>query len=88
MVGSEPLPYLVMEFIPGETLQQRLDRTSPLETVEVVQFGRQVVRVSQEAPPSGTKAAKPSADGSAWERSGAGMLAEEQVKVDAQAKDR
>jgi len=41
-VEEQPLPYLVMEFIPGETLQQRLDRTGPLETVEVVQFGRQI----------------------------------------------
>ena len=42
-VEEQPLPYLVMEFIPGETLQQRLDRTGPLETAEVVQIGRQIV---------------------------------------------
>jgi eukaryotic-like serine/threonine-protein kinase len=41
-VEEQPLPYLVMEFIPGETLQQRLDRTGPLETAEVLQFGRQI----------------------------------------------
>jgi Leucine-rich repeat (LRR) protein len=41
-VEEQPLPYLVMEFIPGETLQQRLDRTGPLETMEVIQFGRQI----------------------------------------------
>jgi hypothetical protein len=41
-VEEQPLPYLVMEFIPGETLQQRLDRTGPLETMDVIQFGRQI----------------------------------------------
>ena len=41
-VEEQPLPYLVMEFIPGETLQQRLHRTGPLEAVEVVRIGRQI----------------------------------------------
>ncbi|MFO0806119.1 MAG: serine/threonine-protein kinase [Gemmataceae bacterium] len=41
-VGEEPLPYLVMEFIPGETLQQRLDRIGPIEPAEVVRLGRQI----------------------------------------------
>jgi serine/threonine protein kinase len=41
-VGEEPLPYLVMEFIPGETLQQRLDRVGPVEPAEVVRVGRQI----------------------------------------------
>src|SRR5207342_3069729 len=41
-VEEQPLPYLVMEFIPGETLQQRLDRTGPLETAAVLQIGRQI----------------------------------------------
>ena len=41
-VEEQPLPYLVMEFIPGETLQQRLDRTGPLETPEIVRIGRQI----------------------------------------------
>jgi serine/threonine protein kinase/Leucine-rich repeat (LRR) protein len=41
-VGEQPLPYLVMEFIPGESLQQRLDRTGPVEVLEVVRIGRQV----------------------------------------------
>ena len=41
-VEEQPLPYLVMEFIPGETLQQRLDRTGPLDVPEVVRIGRQI----------------------------------------------
>jgi serine/threonine protein kinase len=39
---ESPLPYLVMEFIPGETLQDRLDRAGPLEVPEVLRVGRQV----------------------------------------------
>ena len=41
-VEEQPLPYLVMEYIPGETLRQRLDRTGPLEPAEVVAIGRQI----------------------------------------------
>ncbi len=41
-VEEQPLPYLAMEFIPGETLQQRIDRTGPLELSEIVRFGRQI----------------------------------------------
>jgi serine/threonine protein kinase len=41
-VGEAPLPYIAMEFIPGETLQQRLDRIGPIETNEVVRIGRQI----------------------------------------------
>lgn len=41
-VEEQPLPYLVMEYIPGETLHQKLDRTGPLETEEVVHLGVQI----------------------------------------------
>lgn len=41
-VEEQPLPYLVMEFVPGETLQRMLDRVGPLETDEVVAIGRQL----------------------------------------------
>src|SRR5262249_35093166 len=40
--GEEPLPYLVMEYVPGETLQQRLDRIGPLDVPEVLRIGRQI----------------------------------------------
>jgi formylglycine-generating enzyme required for sulfatase activity len=41
-VEEQPLPYLVMEFIAGETLQQRLDRTGPFDAAEVAAIGRQI----------------------------------------------
>src|SRR5437868_2111326 len=41
-VEEQPLPYRVMEFIPGETLQQRLDRTGPLDVPETLRIGRQL----------------------------------------------
>ncbi len=41
-VAEQPLPYLVMEFIPGETLQQKLARTGPLEVSEVLSIGREI----------------------------------------------
>ena len=41
-VEEQPLPYLVMEFIPGETVHQRLDRTGPLDTLEVLQMGWEI----------------------------------------------
>jgi formylglycine-generating enzyme required for sulfatase activity/serine/threonine protein kinase len=41
-VQEQPLPFLVMEFIPGETLQRRIDRIGPLDVPEVLRVGRQV----------------------------------------------
>jgi serine/threonine protein kinase len=41
-VVEDPLPYLVMEFIPGETLQERMDRTGPLDVPEGLSIGRQM----------------------------------------------
>ena len=41
-VEEDPLPYLVMEFIPGETLQDRLDRTGPIDPPDAVRLGRQI----------------------------------------------
>jgi serine/threonine protein kinase len=35
------LPYLVMQYVAGESLQDRLDRTGPLEVTEVVRIGLQ-----------------------------------------------
>src|SRR5262249_43197177 len=43
-VEEQPLPYLVMEYIPGETLQERLDRIGPLEVPEVLRLGCQMAR--------------------------------------------
>jgi hypothetical protein len=41
-VDEQPLPYLVMEFIPGQTLQNLLDATGPLDVPEIVRIGRQI----------------------------------------------
>src|SRR5262249_27481209 len=41
-VGEEPLPHLVMEFIPGETLEARLSRSGPIDVPEVLAIGRQI----------------------------------------------
>ena len=41
-VEEQPLPYLVMEYIDGQTLQQKLDGTGPLELSEILKIGRQL----------------------------------------------
>jgi hypothetical protein len=38
---TDGLPYLVMEYVAGTSLQQRLDRTGPLELHEVLRIGMQ-----------------------------------------------
>jgi formylglycine-generating enzyme required for sulfatase activity len=43
-VEDGPVPYLVMEFVPGGSLQQYLDRTGPLEVREVLRLGAQIAR--------------------------------------------
>lgn len=52
-VGEQPLPYLAMEFIPGQTLQQKLDGSGPLEVVEVLRIGRQIAEGLAAAHASG-----------------------------------
>jgi tRNA A-37 threonylcarbamoyl transferase component Bud32 len=41
-VEETPLPYLVMEFIDGQSLQEKLDRDGPLEVKEILRIGRQI----------------------------------------------
>ncbi len=43
-VEESPIPYLVMEFVSGETLQQRSDRLGPFEPAEVIRLGQQIAR--------------------------------------------
>ncbi len=43
-VVDGPVPYLVMEYIAGQTLQQKLDRNGPLELHEVLRIGVQIAR--------------------------------------------
>ncbi|MDB5387861.1 MAG: prkC 10 [Planctomycetaceae bacterium] len=40
--ATHRLPYLVMPFVAGESLQQRLDRVGPLEITEILRIGFQV----------------------------------------------
>src|SRR4029077_14856490 len=39
--GDHQPPYLVMEFISGESLQKRLDRTGRLQLKEILRIGQQ-----------------------------------------------
>jgi serine/threonine protein kinase len=41
-VEDLPIPYLVMEYVAGRTLQQKLDITGPLELHDVLRIGRQI----------------------------------------------
>ncbi|MCE9525213.1 MAG: protein kinase [Planctomycetales bacterium] len=41
-VEEKPIPYLVMEYIPGVTLQQRLDEKGPLDVLTVLRLGTQI----------------------------------------------
>ncbi|MEK6234804.1 MAG: SUMF1/EgtB/PvdO family nonheme iron enzyme [Planctomycetales bacterium] len=41
-VEDDPIPYLVMEYIPGQTLQQRLDQHGPLDLTHVLRLGKQI----------------------------------------------
>src|SRR5262249_44614714 len=38
---ADGLPYLVMQYVAGESLQEKLDRTGPLGVTEVMQVGLQ-----------------------------------------------
>ncbi len=41
-VEEKPVPYLVMEYIPGMTLQERLDEKGPLDVATVLRLGIQI----------------------------------------------
>ena len=41
-VEDLPIPYLVMEFCNGKTLQGRIDETGPLDSGEILTIGRQI----------------------------------------------
>ncbi len=41
-VDEEPIPHLVMEFIDGPTLQQKLDRTGAMSLKEILRVGLQI----------------------------------------------
>ncbi|TWT39507.1 protein kinase domain-containing protein [Blastopirellula retiformator] len=41
-VEDEPLPFLVMEYLAGGTLQDRIDETGPLDLADTLLIGRQI----------------------------------------------
>jgi WD40 repeat protein len=43
-VEEQPIPYLVMEYIPGRTLQKKLNDDGPLETPEMLRLAVQIAR--------------------------------------------
>lgn len=44
VVEEQPLPYLVMAYIDGPNLQQKLDRTGPLPVKEILRIGMQIAQ--------------------------------------------
>src|SRR4029078_3138457 len=38
------LPYLVMQYVPGRSLQERIDASGPLEIKEILRIGTQAAR--------------------------------------------
>ncbi len=43
-VEERPLPYLVMEYVSGQTLQQKHEQTGPLDVADVLRIGAQIAR--------------------------------------------
>ncbi|MBI3824311.1 MAG: protein kinase [Planctomycetes bacterium] len=43
-IEEQPVPFLVMEYVAGETLQQRLDRVGPLDALETLRIGVQIAQ--------------------------------------------
>jgi WD40 repeat protein len=41
-VEEQPVPYLVMEYVEGQTLQQKLEKTGPLPVKKILRIGYQV----------------------------------------------
>lgn len=41
-VEEEPIPYIVMEYVPGQTLQQWMNNQGPLEVSTIVRVGKQI----------------------------------------------
>jgi serine/threonine protein kinase len=43
-VDEQPIPYLVMECVTGQTLQEKIDAAGPLELTEILRIGMQTAR--------------------------------------------
>ena len=65
-VEDQPIPYLVMEYIAGQTLQERLDSHGPLDLKEVLRTGRQVADGLAAAHAMGSSTATSNRPTSCW----------------------
>src|SRR5439155_27217110 len=43
-VYEQPIPYLVMEYVAGKTLQDRLDRLEPFPTRDILRIGAEIAK--------------------------------------------
>ena len=66
------LPYLVMHYVAGKSLQERLDRDGPLELAEILRIGMQAARAWPRRTRRGWSTATSSRRTSCWRTASSG----------------